>query len=326
MGNTASKLGYEFKEGSGAELGNYNWSLNSKFSLTSHYAGAVMFYINSETQVSENFNNVSRQSNIAGMINQVSDKAMEAMFAMGGLQKDLSNYADIGEGINKNDVMDKGNFNTTGGGLLHTIAANIGTILAGGKMHFPEMWADSQFGRSYNVTIKLDSPDPDPLSIYLNIIVPLIHILGFVIPRNAGDNTYISPFLVRAFYKSFFHIDMGIITGCNVTKGDQGCWTQAGLPTQVTVQLDIKDLYTVLSLSKGEGRRTLMSNPAQMDYLANMCGINIAPSNFGRSLKLWMMLRGFNRPVDYVLSRVSGALTSMYATFQNFFSLDRNKM
>jgi hypothetical protein len=85
-----------------------------------------------------------------------------------------------------------------------------------------------------------------------------------------------------------FHIDMGIITGCSITKGDVGAWTQNGLPTQITVQLEIKDLYNVISLATGlVGGSTITSNLGQLDYIANMCGINIDGPDIGRTLALW---------------------------------------
>lgn len=309
------------------KLGNFNWMIPGRF--VGYYNGCVQFYINSEAQIQENFTTGTRPSQLASKINQISDQAAEAMFVMGGIKADLQYTTGVGDGSDANAATNgitegafvKNEGNATG--LLHSILGNISTLLAGGKMYFPEIWSDSQFQRSYNVTVKLDSPDCDPFSIYMNILVPLIHLLAFVLPRSAGSNTYISPFLVRCFYKSMFHIDMGIITSCNVVKGDQGAWTQDGLPTQVTVQFSIKDLYGVLTQSRGVGSNTLLSNPAQLDYLANMCGINIAPSDIGRTLKLWWMIKGPNRLFDSVVNAASELITSVYATIYNFTSPTR---
>lgn len=327
LNSGSGTVGQIMKELGQNQLGSFNWLMNSKHPLGGYYAGAVQFYINSEAQIQENFNTGTRPSQLASKINQISDQAAEAMFVMGGLRADFakttgSTDKEVG---NANDDITEGALSSSPGsaGLLHNILGNISTLLAGGKMHFPEIWADSQFQRAYNVTIKLDSPDCDPLSIYLNIMVPLIHILGFVLPRSAGDNTYISPFLVRCFYKSMFHIDMGMITSCDIVKGDQGAWTQNGLPTQVTVQLTIKDLYSVMSQSRGTGSNTLLSNPAQLDYLANLCGINVAPSNFGRTLKLWWMIKGPQRAIDSVVNSGSKLITDVYRTVYNFASPNR---
>jgi hypothetical protein len=120
-----------------------------------------------------------------------------------------------------------------------------------------------------------------------------------------------------------FHIDMGMVTSCDIVKGDQGCWTQDGLPTQITVQLSIKDMYSVMTQSMGKGTNTILSNPAQMDYLANMCGINIAPANIGRTLELWWMLKGPNRLFDQVVSVPSQMITNLYATLVDFATPSR---
>lgn len=318
------------KVGSGDKLGSFNWAFNSGFNIASYYHGAVQFYINSEAQVQESLGTQTRQSGIAGQINGISDKAMEAMFIMGGLQSSMTDLTGIGSKTDTTSATSKlsgedskiGN----GKGLFNSIVGNITSLLAGGRMYFPEIWADSQFGRSYNVTIKLDSPDCDPLSIYLNILVPLIHIMGFCLPRCAGDNTYISPFLVRAFYKSMFHIDMGIVTSCEIVKGDQGCWTQEGLPTQITVQLSIKDLYSVMTQSMGKSNNTILSNPAQLDYLANLCGVNVAPASLSRTLELWWMIKGANRIQDAIVSVPVDIVKNTFSLVQNFWNFSRNKM
>ena len=311
------------------KLGNFNWMFETKHMLGGYYAGAVQFYINSDAQVQDSFSNGTRPSQLASKINQISDQAAEAMFVMGGLQADFQKTTGIGESTDVNAFTNGRTEGLSDGsssaGLLHSIIGNISTLLAGGKMYFPEIWSDSQFQRGYNVTIKLDSPDTDPLSIYLNIMVPLCHILGFVLPRSAGANTYISPFLVRAFYKSMFHVDMGIVTSCSVTKGDQGAWTANGLPTQITVQLQIKDLYTNMSQSRGVGSNTLLSNPAQLDYLANLCGINVAPANFGRTLKLWWMIKGQGK-IDSVVNSATSLLTSVWTWIEDFAKPARFKM
>ena len=331
-------IGETIKDGLGNnKLGSFNWMFESNESVgLGHYTGGVQFYINSDAQIQESFSTGSRPSQLTSKINQISDQAAEAMFVMGAMSSlggDKGAFGAVGtvagtaagmaESSTKAVV---GDAKAGEGGLLNSIIGNISTLLAGGKMHFPEIWADSQFGRSYNVTIKLDSPDCDPLSIYLNILVPLIHILGFVLPRSAGENTYVSPFLVRCFYKSMFHIDMGIITSCDIVKGDQGAWTQNGLPTQITIQLSIKDLYTVMTQSLGKDNNTLLSNPAQMDYLANMCGINIAPPNFGRSLKLWWTLRGPQKVIDSIVNAGSKVMTNAYSAYNNFMQPSRWRM
>lgn len=294
-------------------LRSYNWANVCGSRMWGYYAGAVQFYINSDAQVTETFGNGTTQSQLANKMNQLGATASEMQFLLGGMGKytGFNTWENFGqEALKTGDAR-----NATG--LFDTLVNNISTLMAGGRMFFPEIWNDSQFMRQYAVSIKLDSPDCDDLSIYLNILVPLAHILGFVQPRFTGTNTYISPFLVRGFYKSQFHIDMGIITGCEIKKGDVGAWTQSGLPTQIEVDLTIKDLYNVLAMALENGTADLIGNPMQLDYLANLCGINIAEPDFMRTIKLWFALRGLTRIEDNVRNMYSGAILGLFRMFNN---------
>lgn len=301
-------------------LGNINWGLRTAKSL-GFYRGAVAFYINSETQIQETLVNGTRTSQLASKINQVSDSVTEAAFLLGGMGGNafgLDAAAAAGQMLYANRNKSMGNGDETkeylGSTFIGSAINNISNLISGGKMNIPEIWSDSQFSRSYNVTIKLDSPDSDTVSVFLNVLVPLIHILGFVLPRSAGANMYSNPFLVRCFYKSTFHIDMGIITSCSITKGDAGAWNQDGLPTQVTVELQIKDLYNHMSQATGMGSNTLISNPAQLEYLANLAGVNIAPASFTRALELWFAVKGINRMKQGIVGWASDMLQSVVKT------------
>ena len=301
--------------------------------ISGAYTGAVYFYINSDAQISESFSNATRPSEIAGRVNNISDKAAEIQFLLGGamgavgaswltsgLGKEgedlLNSFKYSGLGGESNNIFGLGN--STGAGIFNSLIKNLSTMVSGSKMIFPEIWADSNFGRSYNVTIKLVSPDCDRLSIYLNIFVPLVHLLGFVLPRSTASNAYTSPFLVQCWYKSMFHIDLGMITSCDIVKGETGAWTEEGLPTQVTVQLQIKDLYQVLSQASGVNGNHILSNPAQMDYFANLCGVNIHATDVIRTVTLWYTMLN-NGLQDDLLSIPTNTLRSISNSFFNLF-------
>ena len=311
-------------------LGAINWSMRTKH-MFGYYGGAVAFYINSDNQVQESFSNSTRTSQLAGKINAISDQIMEISFLTGALggalgESGYSTLASLPAEIYS--TAKNANSGTMNGedGMIGSIMSKITTLISGGKMIFPEIWADSNFGRSYNVTIKLDTPETDTISIFLNILVPLVHILGFVLPRAAGPNMYVTPFLVRCFYKSMFHIDMGIIQSCQITKGDTGAWNHDGLPCQVTVELTIKDLYSVLSQASGVGDNTLISNPAQLEYLASLAGVNVAPASITRAIELWLAVKGTNRLAQGLVGTGIDFMQSFFKRLQNLGTLTRNNM
>ena len=109
-------------------------------------------------------------------------------------------------------------------------------MLKGGKIVFPKIWSNSSFDRSYQLDIKLRSPDHDNLSIFLNVLKPYCKLLALTLPRAmdtaetaskgffkqgiSDPNSFRAPFLVKAAVKGMFSIDMGIITSLSATKGE----------------------------------------------------------------------------------------------------------
>lgn len=250
---------------------------------------AVGFYVDSESQISESFNNSTGQSSFAQSVNSVNDLSREIGFLMGGAT-----------GTSFNELLDNnfddayqqiesfmGKFQQVLPGLLVSRLKNtMDTIKVGGQLVFPEIWNDSDFSRSYDINMKLRTPDGDNLSWFMNIGVPLGHLLGFVLPKQLGYNGIQSPFLVRAYYKGFFNVNMGIISSMSISRGDKSKWNLQGLPLEVDVSFTIKDLYQSLSMSPENDIVGLSKNVDEMDYIANLCGININKPDIMRAIEL----------------------------------------
>ncbi len=265
---------------------------NSLSNILKPYAGCIAFYVDAGNTVDDSFSNNTGDSELKGMINGLSDKAREMSFLLGtvsseiGLRYDTvtNTLGDIGDSISNTVNKLLGNNNA-----ITRLLGHGSTILAGGRIILPEIWNDSSFSRSYSCSMKLVSPSGDKLSIFMNILVPIYHLLGLTLPREASDQAYISPFLVRAYYKGLFNVDMGIISGLNITKGEEGEWTVDGLPTVANISFDIKDLYSGLYMSKSlaQGKtQGILSNIQELDYIANSCGINVNDHEIGRMIKM----------------------------------------
>ncbi len=276
-------------------------SLLKEGGLFNQYNQAIPFYADCGTDVSESFSNSTSQSSLAGTINGLSDKARELSFLMGigsnsvGLKLDrflgqegLASNIETAKSMINNIVGSRGN-------IFSSFIAKAETVMAGGRIVFPEIWSDSSFGRSYSCKMNLVAIAGDNLSLFLGIMVPMWHVLCLVLPRNADAQAYYSPFLVRAYYKGMFNIDMGIITDLSLTKGGEGEWNINGIPTQAELSFTIKDLYEELSMTNDDKFGTkLLSNVAELDYIANNCGININDTDINRTFKLLTGLAGGN--------------------------------
>ena len=290
-----------------------------------YYQAAIPFYINSEISVQENMTNETTESSLASTVNGLSDKARELQFIMGTASSVvIQNFDSIaGTASNIRNAADELVEKLGSGNIFSNLLKNVKTVVSGGRIIFPQIWSNSGFAKSYSVSIRLTTPDFDKKSWYLNIYVPLCHLIAFVLPRGEYQNGYNSPFIVKAFYKGLFNIDMGIITDMNITKGKEGGWTKDDLPTVVEVQFTITDLYSNLSLTP-TGKMfhaNVMQNIAEMDYLANLCGININEPDVGRMIEMYMTLNISNVFTDIPTNLTTGLMNKLSNKVSKIFNL-----
>lgn len=283
-------------------FGSYEWEnyTNTAFRNFISSKENIAFYIDSDTQISESFSNSTGESMLTqGFADNLSNIGRELQFLMGagaGIEFDALDSDDVLENFEK---WSNKYASFLPGRLISNLKQGFKSVVNGGKMIFPEIWNDSSFSRSYRVSIKLRTPDADVLSWYMNIGVPMLHLICLVAPHQLGANGFQSPFLVRGWYKGFFNCDMGIITDMDISKGDKGKWTLDGLPTEVDISFTMKDLYQILTITSDKKISDLLANTALLDYIANMCGINVSKPDLERAIDLaYMTVK--NRVVDII--------------------------
>ena len=203
-------LGIQDVKIDGKRLGEFNWlyrddggtnatSSSGIGKFLGPYAGAVAFYADCGTSINDSFSNSTTQSQLASTLNSLSDTGRELNFLIGnvgslagiqlskftGMEDLQDNMATVRDAVNKT-------LNTSN--VMSNILNKAQTILAGGRIVFPEIWSDSSFGRSYSCQMKLVAPAGDKLSIYLNILVPIYHLLAMCLPRQSIQQSYFSPY------------------------------------------------------------------------------------------------------------------------------------
>lgn len=276
----------------------------SDFESRLYYGNAIAFYINSDSSFTDSFGNETTESSLS-TINTLSDKAREIQFLLGTSRQAVGEAFDKVDGTLSaikdqiNSIVEKV---AGGNSIFTTIANSVKTIVSGGRMLFPQIWSNSSFSKSYNISIKLTTPNTDKISWWYNIYVPLCHLMALVLPRSEYVNSYTTPFLVKAFYKGMFNIDMGIITEMTFNKGKEGSWTKDGLPTVVDVTFSIQDLYSNMGMTSTESmfKGKTLQNVSEMDYIANLCGININEPDIFRMIRLWCAFNIENRVYDFI--------------------------
>lgn len=328
MGIGDVKVNIGGKEG---KLSSFDWS-NATNPLTASIGqpaiNYICLYIDGINTKSESFSNDTMESQLASKVNSFSDYAKELQFLLG----DSVNMANM----MSSDIMSQAqstiddivSSTLAGDSMLNGLASQFSTVACGGKLLFPQIYQNSSFSQSYDISMKLRCPYPTPLNWYLDIMVPLGYLYALTLPRAADQGYgYKSPFLVRGFYKSIFNIDMGIITDLSISKGKEGAWTNDGYPTEVDVDITINDLYSVLFMSKYttsgisgtiSNIGKFVSNDQFISFLANQVGINIMKTDMERTLELYGMIakNAITQKPNYwknsIESAFNGKLLSIY--------------
>ena len=314
----ASYLGLQNEYINGKKLGSIDWSTDTQDAFKTYFDSRenLVFYLDNLETIDESFSNSTTQSAIASQINGFSDTAKELDFLLGTEKSGaIGAIREAAEGVGETVSSALGTVasEVVGKGILSSLTSTgVNSILNGGKIMFPDMWGDSSFDKGYSITFKFRSPDNDSLSIFLNVLKPYCKLLALVLPHSfsSNPNGYRTPFLVRAYSKGLFSIDMGMITGLSAVKGAACCWNDDGLPTQIDVSIEIADLYKQLYMSGyrdddqsvgtfsslavwkdvGAVKTALANNTAYMDFLANMAGLNINQMELFRRAKMFYYL------------------------------------
>lgn len=317
--NTSSSKQYKLSE--------FNWkyAVNSTIKKNIRAQESISFYVDSYTSSDEDFSNTTTESQIASKVNSFADIGRELQFLMG------TSTGEVPDWMQPNnlestlaDMQEMSEKYLGGHQLLIDLAKNFATVATGGQLLFPEIWADHEYSKSYSVTLKLRTPDNDLLSWYLNIYVPLCHLVALTAPRQVSSdvaNGYMSPFLIRAYLKGAFNCDCGIVTSLSISRGKEGSWTVNGLPTEVDVNMSFKDLYSMIILTQSDKTSWFMANTALMDYIACNCGVNINEPDIQRQLTMYFSLKKNqylqlpNRTWGMFTQELSNKISNMYSKF-----------
>ena len=276
---------------------------------TDNYFNMDTFYMNffvKPPSYSESFSNTTNTSTFANALSGASGTMREFMFLFGGLGIDAKlmseNAAAVAGSLNQ---FIRSNLQNAGlKKALNSLITGSASVITGANLIFPEIWETSSYNRDFNLEIVLTSPYGDKLSIYLNIIVPMMHLLAFTLPRQATVNSYTHPFLVRCSLPGYFSCDMGIVKELSITKGGSSgeAWSVDGLPTEVTCNISISDLYNSLSMSNVHTTKNIWNflyNTPLIDYVGGLCGLNMRASEWEKKLAMITAL-GENLGGDWI--------------------------
>jgi hypothetical protein len=256
----------------------------------------TQFYVEPNTSFSESASNSTQASKLAGVFDTAEGIMKEMAFLTNTAAIKMA--SDMQETLAKemNQISQKmvSNGSDNFFSRLFGLSSN---VISGSNIIFPELWGDSAYNKSYNINMHFVSPYGDKESVYLNVIVPLMHLLALALPRQTSANSFMSPFLVKVFSKGWFSCEMGMIDSINIQKGGDGAWNVDGLPTEMRVEIGVRDLYNNLMITPTSKASLFFQNQGLIDFLAVTCGVIITETNL--MLKLRSQIAAFlNKPLD----------------------------
>lgn len=247
----------------------------------------TQFYLDNNSSFSEEFSNATMESTIKSKIDTASNALKEVAFLaqVGGVSS--QKFTDTrDEAINKLTEYLDGDGE---GSIFSRIFNGVTSILSGAQLIMPQLWESSSHSKSYSLTFFLYPPYGDDITVYEEVWVPLMHLLAYVLPRQAykNPNSVVSPFLLRCFCKGQFSCQMGIVSSMVIDKSESV--NPNGLPSRIKVTMYIKDLYDEMSMSPANRPGEFVSNKGLMDFLCNTAGMNLATPTVQTTAKLLIL-------------------------------------
>ena len=241
-------------------------------------ANFIGIRINKSVDASESFSNSTGPTSIANKLNSMAEEATDKAFSV-ATGADGANIT----GIDSIDKLISGGIDVIKDGAEFIgLSSMVGVKMSGTHITIPDIWKSSSVSTSHSFSMSLDSKYGSKAAIYQNICIPTACMLAAALPRSTGDNSYSSPFLVRAYCKGMFAIENGIIDSLSIKRGDSEYgWTVDGLPTKVEISFSIKDLSPEIAMSiadktilGGLGNILKRDTPLQ-DYLSTFAGMGL---------------------------------------------------
>lgn len=252
---------------------------------TSNY---VQFYVDPTSSCQIEASNSTAASKVKEGLDTLSSSMKEMQFlanSAGVELGDLSKFGDGAMGVFNSMMSNAGSIGT----ILGRIATAGSTVIKGENIMIPEIYQNSDFGRDYTLTVHLKAPYGNKFGIYMDVIVPLLHLLALAIPRQSTSNTYGSPFLIKCFFPGVFNCNLGIVTAIHIENTvSNESWTTDHLPNEIDVTLQIKDLYSDMVLSPSSDPSLFLNNNSMIDYLATITGQSLITPQTKNKIELFL--------------------------------------
>lgn len=263
-----------------------------------NYPGLLIYY-QPDSSLSQTFNNQTQESSLASKLNELSNYSKEMAFLAGGLGFPGKGVT-VGDGISTSTMFSLSDLSFSFGSnnilkrIFNRAGEGVGTIIGGNNLTLPEIYSNSNMtGSEYVLNIKLVNPYGSPEAAFLFQMRHLARLLAVSLPRQYGPNGYTAPFIIRAFSKGQFNIQLGIVESLSIRRAGNGGENQTihGIPMELEITMVLKDMYQQIAianeytnayglpslsqLSNIKQLKLIFNNIGLIDFIASYAGYNL---------------------------------------------------
>lgn len=228
------------------------------------------FICTSESVINDSYQNVPGQSTVHSLLEKSLGYAREWSFMSGGgdaidfmgaigamMKKSVDNNKAEGQEKSFVDSI----LETVGGFTYEGIrqaksAANniigsdfVDMYLKGNSLIYPQVWTGSSIIRTITLQMRLYSAYGDFVSIYLNILLPFLTILGFSLPRQTSPSFITFPFLYSIEIPGLAQSTFAMTQTLTIRRGGRfDAWTDSSLMRGIDITLDVIPLKPMFGL------------------------------------------------------------------------------
>lgn len=270
----------------------------------------ISFKVDHVETMDESWSNNAGEAEITSTINGMSETVRAAKFS----------FSNFNTGFAVVDAPIKMITDTITGFMDSFHISGLAALAGTGLVDIPQVYKDSSTSfPSANYNMELRTPYGDPLSIYLNLYIPLISLMAGALPISHGNQSYGAPMLCQLFDPGRNNIKLGMIDSLSVTRGtgDVG-WNPEGLPLGLDVSFSVMDLSSIMHMPIDTGLSGILpfsgifgGENAYSDYIATIGNLNIDDQvNPSRKIAINMAIKKINRGQFFNKARASNALLS----------------
>lgn len=144
-----------------------------------------------------------------------------------------------------------------------------------GEPMLPQVWQSSSYDKTYSFDIVLSTPYGNHLSVFMNIMYPIIKMAMLALPLGIGG-FQTSPCICRVFSAGAINTEYGLITSLAIEK-NMKTLNDAGLPTEVTMHVTLVDLNAYLYKEKaGWFNASVTLSTGFSIFLGTLAGVNFS--------------------------------------------------